>query len=70
MKSREGLREHSLQIDDIEPSIELEADLLQMGDLLETKFAMQRNARGLIGIDAGDDRSMSGLLCPLDGICQ
>src|ERR1039457_302911 len=51
--------QNQFHIDHIEPATELEADLLQMPDLLKVKLRVQRQTGGLLGINAGDDGVMA-----------
>ena len=51
--------EQQLQIDNVEPPAELEADLTKMRHLLEAKFEVHGDACGLVGVDQGENRAVA-----------
>jgi hypothetical protein len=51
---RPGPVEKALHEHEIEPAIELAADLTEVGDLLESEALMQSEGTRIVGIDAGN----------------
>jgi hypothetical protein len=56
---KKTLHEH-----EIEPAIELAADLTEMGDLLKSEALMQSEGIRIVGIDAGDQNMLAQSASP------
>ena len=62
--------EHQLHVNHVQPASELVADLLEAADVLEAEPFVQRDAGGLIAVDAGDDVSMIKRTGAIDQVLQ
>ncbi len=55
IKISRSVANHFLQVDDVEPLVEFETDLVDATSVDKTEAAVKFNACGLLGTDAGDD---------------